>query len=140
LEFVLNIEHSQKVSQMNTTTQASARLIELINEAAKCAGNQSALAEIVGETRHNLSAWKRGRPCPLEAQIIMGSLANRDVEQIMKEAVLERNEGTARGEKLKSALKKGSSVAGAAALLTTFGGDALALNLPGLLRCISWLL
>jgi hypothetical protein len=125
---------------MKTHAQVTPRLISLIETAAERAGNQSKLAELVEDTRHNLSAWKRGhRACPLEAQILMGAIAGKDVTEVMRDALLEQNEGTARGEKLKSALKKGSAAVGGATLLTTLGGDALAANLPGLLRCISWL-
>lgn len=125
---------------MKTIVQATPRLINLITTAAKCAGNQSKLAEMVSETRHNLSAWKHGkRSCPVEAQIIMGSILGQDVNDVIRDALIEQNEGTARGEQLKSALKKGSSVAGAAALLTMSGGDVLASNLPGVLRCILWI-
>lgn len=70
----------------------------------------------------------------------MANIAGRNVEEEIREALLERNEGTARGEKLKSALKKASMVAGVALPSMTFGIDGLAANLPHVLRCIFWIL
>lgn len=108
-----------------------------MDEAIKQAGNESKLAAMVEETRQNLNTWKHGkRSCPLEAQILMASIAKRDIDQVIKEALLERNAGTPRGEKLVSALGKGLMGVGAATALLMSGGDALAANLPGLLRCI----
>lgn len=129
-----------KDTTMKTQIDVSPRLSDLIINAIKSAGNQTKLAEMVNASRHNLSAWKQGhRACPLEAQIIMGSIAGRDLGEVIRDALIEQNEGTARGEKLKSLLKKGSTVAGAATLLTLSGGDVLASNLPGVLRCILWI-
>lgn len=124
-----------------TQTQASPRLVELINEASKQAGNQSKLAELVADSRQNLSAWKNGaRACPLDAQVIMGSIIGSDIDEVIRAALIEQAQGTARGEKLKSALKKASMLAGVALPSMTFGIDGLAANLPHVLRCILWLL
>lgn len=122
---------------MKTSTQASPRLINLIQDAIKAAGNEPKLADFVEATRHNVNAWKHGtRSCPLEAQILMASLTKRNVDEVIKEALLERNAGTPRGEKLVSALGKVVSVVGVVTLSTLYDSDALASNLPGLLRCI----
>lgn len=120
-----------------TQTQASPRLVDLINEASKQAGNQSKLAELVADSRQNLSAWKNGaRACPLDAQVIMGSIIGTDIDEVIRAALIEQAQGTARGEKLKSALKKASMLAGVALPSMTFGIDGLAANLPHVLRCI----
>lgn len=122
---------------MKTATQATPRLVQLMDEAIKQAGNESKLAAMVDETRQNLNTWKHGkRSCPLEAQILMAVIAKRDVDAVIRDALIERNAGTPRGEKLISALGKVGSVAGVVTLSTLYGSDALASNLPGVLRCI----
>jgi hypothetical protein len=126
---------------MNTQITASRRIISLIEDAAMKAGNESQLAKMVEETRHNVSAWKHGRrTCPLEAQVLMAAIAGRDIDQVMREGLIERNANTAKGEKLISALGKGLMGIGGATALTLCGTDAMAANLPGLLRCIFWLI
>ena len=122
---------------METTTQASPRLITLIQDAIKKAGNEPKLAQFVEASRHNVNAWKHGtRPCPLEAQILMATLTKRDVYEVIKDALIERNAGTPRGEKLVSALGKVVSLAGVVSGITLYGNDALASSFPGVLRCI----
>lgn len=122
---------------METTTQASPRLLALIQDAIKKAGNEPKLAAFIEATRHNVNAWKHGtRSCPIEAQILMATITNRDVNTVIREALIERNAGTPRGEKLVSALGKVVLVAGVATALTLCENDALASNLPGVLRCI----
>ena len=122
---------------METVTQASPRLINLIQDAIKIAGNEPKLAEFVEATRHNVNAWKHGtRSCPLEAQILMASLTKRNIDEVIKEALLERNAGTPRGEKLIYALGKVGLLAGVVTASMLCGRDALASNLPGLPRSI----
>ena len=126
---------------MSTETATTQRLRNLIDESAKAAGSPAKLAPEIGYSAQELSMWKRGiRACPLEAQILMADIANRDVAEVMKEALLERNQGTPRGEKLVSALGKVVSVLGGGVALTLCGPDVMAANLPGLLRCIFWIL
>ena len=94
------------------------------------AGNESKLGVLIEETRHNVNAWKHGkRPCPLEAQILMASIAGRDVGAEIKAAILERNSGTSRGEKLISALGKGLLLTGVLTVLTLCANDVLASDL-----------
>lgn len=126
---------------MDTQNYATARFISLLDKATQKAGNEAKLGKLVLATRHNVNAWKHGiRPCPLEAQVLMASIAGLDVETVMREALLERNAGTARGEKLEAVLKKGAAVAGAVTASALCGSSALAANLPGVLRCIFWFL
>lgn len=122
---------------MNTATQATPRLQKLMADAIKEAGNESKLAAFVEESRHNVNAWKHGtRSCPIEAQILMATLTKRNVDVVIRDALIERNAGTPRGEKLVSALGKVLSVSGVAIVLTLCDTDVLASNLPGVLRCI----
>ena len=120
-----------KVNTMKQGLQPSERLVKLMEEAAKVAGSESKLAAMVEETRQNLSGWKHGkRACPVEAQILMAVIAKQDVDQVMKDALIERNAGTARGEKLVSALGKGLTTVGVVIVLALCGNDALASKLP----------
>ena len=122
---------------MTTATQATPRLQKLMADAIEAAGNESKLAAFVEESRHNVNAWKHGtRSCPIEAQILMATLTKRNIDTVIRDALIERNAGTPRGEKLISALGKVGAVAGVVTLSTLCGSDALASNLPGLLRCI----
>jgi len=122
---------------MHTPTQASPRLVFLIQEAAKRAGNEAKLAVLIEETRHHVNAWKHGkRTCPLEAQILMAAIAERDVGAEIKAAVLERNSGTSRGEKLIYAMGKGVFLTGAARALTLCASVVLASDFADIPRCI----
>jgi hypothetical protein len=117
--------------------QVSVRVKTLIDEASMRAGNDRRLAKMIEATPGNVCDWRTAlRPCPLEAQILMAAIAGRDVDGVIKDALIERNAGTARGEKLVSALGKGLMGLGAATALTLCANDALAFNLPGVLRCI----
>lgn len=53
-----------------------------------------------------MSAWRSGsRACPVEAQILMAEIAGLDANQVMQEAIIERNAESERGEKLKEVLQ-----------------------------------
>lgn len=126
---------------MDTTKLPSPRLVNLIQEAALQAGNEAKLARLIDETRHHVNAWKQGkRTCSIEAQILMASVAKQDVDEVIKAALIERNLGTPRGEKLISAMTKTMQGIGAVTVLTLSGSDVLAssfaANFPGVLRCI----
>ena len=109
----------------------------LIDEGTSAAEGASKLARAIGYSPEEVSMWKRGvRACPLEAQILMADVAKQNVAEVIRDALIERNEGTPRGEKLVSALGKVVSVLGGGVALTLCGPDVMAANLPGLLRCI----
>lgn len=92
---------------MKTKQYKSLRLIALIENAALNAGNESKLAVLLEETRHNLSAWKHGRrSCPIEAQMLLAGIAKEDVFTVMGQAIIEKHQGTTKGKKLEDALKK----------------------------------
>ena len=60
----------------------------------------------------------------------MATLVKLDVNEVIKDALIERNAGTPRGEKLIYALGKAVLVAGVATVLTLCGNDAMASKLP----------
>ena len=125
---------------MNTTNYQSERLITLIDQASMRAGNDSKLAKMVESTRMNVSQWRHGkRSCPLEAQVLMAAIAERDIQKEIAEALIEQNANTPRGEKLVSALGKALMSAGAVALFTVSASDVSAsssIAVVDLLRCI----
>lgn len=125
---------------MPTQITVSNRVIDLINASAAKVGNPSKLGPIIGYTRHDVSAWIHGgRPCPIEAQALMAEVAGRDVDEVIREALIEKNANTPRGEKLLSALGKGLMSAGAVALITASASDVSASSpivAVELLRCI----
>lgn len=89
-------------SNMSKKNHKSNRIISLINKAATVAGNDTKLADLIGEGRGRMSSWRSGdRPCPIEAQILMAEIAGMDINEVMKDAILERNEESERSEKLK---------------------------------------
>lgn len=104
------------------------------------AGNDNRLARMIDATRMNVSQWRHGkRSCPIEAQVLMAAIANRDVQQEIAAALIEQNANTPRGEKLISALGKGLMSAGGLTAITLLGSDASASSFHvgvDLLRCI----
>ena len=125
---------------MQTLTQTETRVVQLIDDASRMVGSAYKLAKLIGYSRAEVSMWRMlRRPCPLEAQILMADLAQRDVNTVIKDAVIERNANTPRGEKLVTALGKGLMVATGATTITLSASDASASSaivLVDLLRCI----
>jgi len=125
---------------MPTTLTPSERVVSLINESAARAGSPAKLAPTIGYTRHDVSAWIHGgRPCPIEAQALMATVVGRDVDEVIRAALIERNANTPRGEKLISALGKGLMTSTVAIPFMLSGKDASASSLNvavDLLRCI----
>lgn len=125
---------------METQIHTTPRLLGLIEEASMRAGNDNRLARMVEATRANVSQWRHGkRSCPIEAQILMAAIAERDIQREIAEAVIEQNANTPRGEKLISALGKGLMTASGAALITASVSDVSASSsivAIELLRCI----
>lgn len=92
---------------MRTKEQPTPRLITLIRMACKESGNASRLAMSIGETKGSVSGWIAGaRPCPVEAQILMASLAAVDINATIKQAFIERHKGSQKGKLLSIALGK----------------------------------
>jgi hypothetical protein len=69
----------------------------------------------------------------------MAAVAGRNVDEVIREALIERNANTARGEKLVTALGKGLMSVGGLTAITLLGNDASASSFHvgvDLLRCI----
>ena len=122
---------------MSTQITSTARLKTLIDDSARAAGSPAKLAPEIGYSAQELSMWKRGaRACPIEAQVLMATIAKRDVDTVIRDALIERNAGTPRGEKLISALGKSLAITGGVTALMLCASNAMAAKLPELLRCI----
>jgi len=66
---------------------------DLINAAAEKAGNQIALAEMVGVRHQFLSDVKNGRkPCSLKLRMKLAMIADADLQQVLLAAALEEME------------------------------------------------
>lgn len=76
---------------MKTKRQPSERLKNLISRAKEVAGNGSKLAVVIADTKHNVSSWMSGnRPCPVEAQILMAQMTGSDVNDTIRDHLLEK--------------------------------------------------
>jgi len=83
------------------------QLNHLLCVASETAGNDSRLAEMLGVPQPMVSMWRSGKkPCPPDVQAELAFIAGLDPVQALVRAHLERHEGTAKGERLFSALGK----------------------------------
>lgn len=120
-----------------TKHQPSARLADLMRRATEAAGNQSKLAILIAESKTNVNAWAQGsRSCPVEAQVLMAGVCGDDPDRVMKEAFIERNQGTPKGEMLLFAMGKDLLKRGAATALTLCVFAASGSLNGDVLRCI----
>jgi len=110
-------------------------LDELINRAAKIAGSDSKLAEMLEVSKQTVSDWRHDRrPCPPGDVALMANIAGLDPEAWTARAVLSQYEGTPKGAKLEGALKKALVATGAA--LASCGALA-AESVAYFIRCIN---
>jgi len=90
-------------------------LDQLIDQAAKTAGNDSQLAKMLEVSRQSVNDWRRGRkPCPAADQALMASIAGLPAEVWAARALVAQHEGTSKGDKLYRALGKALLATGAA--------------------------
>lgn len=98
-------------------------LVLLIEKAAKIAGSYSELARLLGVKPQAVTNWRRGdKPCPFEDVALMASIAGVDPATELARALVRKNEGTPKGEKLMRALGKASLATGA--VLVSVGAHA----------------
>lgn len=109
-------------------------LDELIDKAAKVAGNDAKLAVKLGVSRQTVSNWRKGeRPCPPADVALLAHVAGLEADAWGARALIAQHEGTAKGELLKQALKKALLATGAA--IVTCGAQA-ADGVGYFIRCI----
>lgn len=64
---------------------------EIIDAAAKVAGSQNRLAELVGVTSGNLSTYRTGRKaCPLPLLVRLAEIAGQDAREVLYREVMRR--------------------------------------------------
>lgn len=95
-------------------------LVKLIDAASAISGSDGKLARHLEVSPGNVSDWRHGRrPCPIDCVADMAAIAGLPVSRVVEEALIERNAGTPRGERLAKAL--GKALAGVVATLCIFG-------------------
>lgn len=111
------------------------QIAELISQASKATGSDSATARDLGIPAQMVYMWKSGRkPCPPEDQAQLAHIAGLDPVQALIRAHLERHEGTPKGERLFSALGKRLRQTGAVSVSLIAGLGAT--SSAYLIRCI----
>lgn len=86
----------------------------LIDQAKAISGSDYKLAKMTGHTPQQISDWRHGRkPCPPEDQALIAGVAGLNPEQVAIRALVEKHEGTAKGDRLMKVLGKASLATGA---------------------------
>lgn len=99
-------------------------LDRLLDEASKKAGSDYALAKALEVNRATVSQWRSGkRTCPLEDVVLMAEMSGFKAEEWAARAIVQKHEGTAKGDKLYRALGKFLAATGAA--IASSGANAL---------------
>ena len=79
----------------------------LIDKASKVCGNQTALSVRLGIHKSQLSEMKSGKqPMPPALAILIADIAHENVADAAIAAIIQNEEGTERGEKIKAVLGK----------------------------------
>lgn len=119
----------------------------LIDKAKEISGSDYKLAKMTGHTPQQISDWRHGRkPCPPEDQALIAGVAGLNPEQVALRALVEKHEGTAKGDRLmkvlgKALLATGGVIASAGAnamvISSTIPGATLLVDLVGKIKqCI----
>ncbi len=112
----------------------------LIDQAKAIAGSDYKLAKLSGHTPQQISDWRHGRkPCPPEDQVLIGAVAGLAPEPILARAIVEKHEGTAKGDRLMKVLGKASLLTGVA--LGSVGASAASIysTIPAPSHALEWL-
>ncbi len=82
-------------------------LDRLLDQASTAAGSDYKLAKLLNTQRSAISMWRAGtRPCPIENQALMASIAGLRADKWLARAVIAKHEGTEKGDMLSKALGK----------------------------------
>lgn len=88
----------------------------LIDKASAIAGSDYKLAKHLGIPGQHVSAWRHGkRTATPEDQALLAALAGLDATQVLARAMVEKHEGTRKGDMLMRALGKALLATGVAA-------------------------
>lgn len=101
----------------------------LIDKATENCGSQAEVARRMGVARPRITEWKNGaRPLSPEDAALLADLAHYDAREAVVHAVLERNAGTEKGDRLREVLGKVLAVIAAVTLGFFYSSDATAVT------------
>ena len=104
-------------------------LTQLMDQASEAMGSDYKLAQALGQSRGAISDWRHNRrPCPIEDQILMASMAGLEADKWAVRAIIAKHEGSAKGDMLYKALGKALLATGAA--IASSGASAQAIFSP----------
>lgn len=132
--------YAAKSTTLRYQMKPDANLIFLIDAAQKIAGSDYKVAKLIGTTPQRISDWRHGRkPCPPEDQALMASVAGFDPQTTALRAMVEKHEGTAKGDRLMRVLGKALPAIGAA--LGSAGASAASIGstIPTPSHGLEWL-
>lgn len=108
---------------MSTNIEKPTYLDQLIDLASAKAGSDYKLAKLVEVTPQTISNWRHAKKtCPVGDVVLMADIAGLKSEEWAARAIVNRYEGTSKGEKLTRALGKALAATGAG--LASFGANA----------------
>jgi hypothetical protein len=101
----------------------------LLDAAKKATGSDYKTAQQIHVSRTTVSDWRnRGKPMPPGDVTLLAQLAGLDPEAWTLRAVASHYNGTAKGEKIRNALKKALAATGAAVVSNGVHAAAIASN------------
>ena len=113
----------------------------LIDKASRIAGSDYKLAQLSGHTRSQISDWRHGRkPCPPEDQALIGAVAGLNAGQIALRALVEKHEGTPKGDRLMRVLGKALLVTGGTVVSAGANAAAIFSSIPAPTHALEWCL
>jgi|SRR5450830_1586367 len=111
---------------MEKTTQADERLIFLIDKAVSIAGSQAKLARMLDMPGQHITNWLSGqRTCTPEDRARLAGMCGLDANQELIRSIIEKHEGTKKGDDLRHFLGKSLLAIGAA--VASSGASAAAI-------------
>ncbi len=106
---------------------------QLLDAAIQKTGSEYQLAKEIGVNRSQISNWKSGySKCSPEDAALIAGIAGLNPEEWMARMAVAKHEGTAKGEKLKSVLKKALLATGGAIATSTASAATLSAKLYAL--------
>lgn len=110
----------------------------LIESAAKVAGSENKLAQMLGIKQQHVNAWKHGtRTATPEDQALLAAIAGFDPVQTLARATVEKWEGKPKGDRLRKVLGKLSHQTGVALGFAGAGALAIYSTIGDAIQCAS---
>ena len=107
----------------------------LLDRAKSVTGSDYATAAAIGMPRQTVSNWRNGsKDCSPENVALLANVAGLKAEEWLVRAVIEKHEGTAKGDMLFKALGKALAATGAA--IASSGASAHQIFSLDFIRCI----